>query len=148
VGIEQIDCPEALFNPTFIGRRAKGLHQSAERSISKCRVNFAKELYGRQTVIGSTPKGHATKYKYYLGKLQMQREEYSLAEAPLLWASKVYPKSRVDLKSNILSCLVAVRLRLGVCPTPEFLQQNGIRDWFRKKRPWLFIPLITDDNKK
>ncbi|GAB68568.1 actin II [Plasmodium cynomolgi strain B] len=54
VGSERFRCPEALFNPTLIGRECPGLHITAYQSIMKCDIDIRKELYSNIVLSGGT----------------------------------------------------------------------------------------------
>ena len=48
-------CPEALFQPSFVGKRASGLHDMTFQSITKCDVDIRKDLYSNVVLSGSPP---------------------------------------------------------------------------------------------
>merc|ERR1719514_35424 len=45
VGSERFRCPEVLFQPSFIGKEASGVHDTTFQSIMKCDVDIRKDLY-------------------------------------------------------------------------------------------------------
>jgi actin beta/gamma 1 len=45
VGNERFRCPEALFQPSFLGLEHEGIHQTCYNSIMKCDVDIRKDLY-------------------------------------------------------------------------------------------------------
>lgn len=45
VGNERFRCPEALFQPSLIGKEAQGIHDTTFHSIMKCDVDIRKDLY-------------------------------------------------------------------------------------------------------
>merc|ERR1712066_435082 len=45
VGSERFRCPEVLFQPSFIGKEASGIHDTTFQSIMKCDVDIRKDLY-------------------------------------------------------------------------------------------------------
>merc|ERR1712182_76645 len=45
VGNERFRCPEVLFQPSFIGKEASGIHDTTFHSITKCDVEIRKDLY-------------------------------------------------------------------------------------------------------
>lgn len=54
VGNERFRCPEALFQPSFLGKEAFGIHRTAFDSIMKCDVDIRKDLYGNVVLSGGT----------------------------------------------------------------------------------------------
>ena len=46
VGSERFRCPEVLFQPSFVGKKASGIHDTTFQSITKCDVDIRKGLYG------------------------------------------------------------------------------------------------------
>merc|ERR1712243_501006 len=45
IGNERFRCPEALFQPSFLGMEACGIHETTFNSIMKCDVDIRKDLY-------------------------------------------------------------------------------------------------------
>ena len=54
VGSERFRCPEVLFQPSFIGKEASGIHDTTFQSIMKCDVDIRKDLYGNVVLSGGT----------------------------------------------------------------------------------------------
>merc|ERR1711934_1065231 len=54
VGSERFRCPEVLFQPSFIGKEASGIHDTPFQSIMKCDVDIRKDLYGNVVLSGGT----------------------------------------------------------------------------------------------
>lgn len=54
VGNERFRCPEALFQPSFLGKEAAGIHTTTFNSIKKCDVDIRKDLYGNIVLSGGT----------------------------------------------------------------------------------------------
>jgi len=54
VGNERFRCPEALFQPSFIGLEAEGIHQTTYNAIMKCDVDIRKDLYSNIVLSGGT----------------------------------------------------------------------------------------------
>ncbi|CAJ0646621.1 5634_t:CDS:2 [Entrophospora sp. SA101] len=46
IGNERFRAPEALFQPSFLGHEAAGIHETTYNSIMKCDVDIRKDLYG------------------------------------------------------------------------------------------------------
>src|SRR5690606_8951051 len=54
IGNEQFRCPEALFQPSFMGMESAGIHELTHRSIMKCDVGIRKDIYGNVILAGGT----------------------------------------------------------------------------------------------
>ena len=54
VGSERFRCPEAMFQPSFIGLERAGLHESVYNSIVKCDVDLRKDLYRNIVLSGGS----------------------------------------------------------------------------------------------
>jgi len=54
VGNERFRCPEVLFQPSFIGKEASGVHDTTFQSIMKCDVDIRKDLYANVVLSGGT----------------------------------------------------------------------------------------------
>merc|ERR1719394_2214168 len=55
VGNERFRCPETLFQPSFLGMEAVGVHETTYNSIMKCDVDIRKDLYANIVLSGGTP---------------------------------------------------------------------------------------------
>ena len=54
IGNERFRCPEALFQPSFLGMEANGVHETCYNSIMKCDVDIRKDPYGNIVLSGGT----------------------------------------------------------------------------------------------
>ncbi|KAJ3232112.1 Actin-2 [Chytriomyces hyalinus] len=54
IGNERFRAPEALFQPSFLGMEAVGVHETTYNSIQKCDVDIRRELYGNIVLSGGT----------------------------------------------------------------------------------------------
>ncbi|XP_057796390.1 actin-1-like [Salvia miltiorrhiza] len=54
VGAERFLCPEVLFQPSFIGMQAVGIHETTYDCIKKCDVDMRKDLYSNIVLSGGT----------------------------------------------------------------------------------------------
>jgi actin len=54
IGNERFRCPEALFQPYFLGLETEGIHETTYNSIMKCDVDIRKDLYGNVVLSGGT----------------------------------------------------------------------------------------------
>uniref|UniRef100_A0A3P9C4R7 Beta-actin n=1 Tax=Maylandia zebra TaxID=106582 RepID=A0A3P9C4R7_9CICH len=76
IGNERFRCPEALFQPTFLGMEACGIHETTYNSIMKCDVDIRKDLYANTVLSGGT-----TMYPGIADR--MQKEITSLAPSTM-----------------------------------------------------------------
>ncbi|OQR70677.1 actin [Tropilaelaps mercedesae] len=54
IGNERFRCPEALFQPSFIGMESCGIHETSFNSIMKCDIDIRKDLYANTVLSGGT----------------------------------------------------------------------------------------------
>ena len=54
IGNERFRCPEALFQPAFLGMEQTGIHECTYNSIMKCDVDIRKDLYANTVLSGGT----------------------------------------------------------------------------------------------
>jgi len=54
IGNERFRCPEVLFQPSFIGKEASGVHDCTFQTIMKCDVDIRKDLYANIVLSGGT----------------------------------------------------------------------------------------------
>uniref|UniRef100_A0A914PEF7 Actin n=1 Tax=Panagrolaimus davidi TaxID=227884 RepID=A0A914PEF7_9BILA len=54
VGNERFRCPEALFQPSFLGMESAGIHETTYNSIMKCDNDIQKDLFASIVLSGGT----------------------------------------------------------------------------------------------
>ncbi|VDM32688.1 unnamed protein product [Hydatigera taeniaeformis] len=54
IGNERFRCPEALYQPSFLGMEAVGIHETTFNSIMKCDVDIRKDLYANTVLSGGS----------------------------------------------------------------------------------------------
>ena len=54
IGNERFRCSEVLFQPSFIGKEASGIHDTMFQTIMKCDVDIRKDLYCNIVLSGGT----------------------------------------------------------------------------------------------
>lgn len=52
IGTEKISCPEALFQPSLLGKETCGIHELVYNSITKCDIDIRKDLYANIVLSG------------------------------------------------------------------------------------------------
>jgi len=76
VGNERFRCPEAIFQPSFLGMEIVGVHEGTFNSIMKCDIDIRKDLYANTVLSGGT-----TMYPGIADR--MQKEITSLAPSTM-----------------------------------------------------------------
>merc|ERR1712060_732101 len=54
VGAERFRCPEVLFQPSFVGKEASGIHDTSFQSIMKCDCDIRQDMYSNVVLSGGT----------------------------------------------------------------------------------------------
>jgi actin-related protein len=54
IGNERFRCPEALFQPKFIGLEQQGIHDASFKTIQECDLDIRKDLYENVVISGGT----------------------------------------------------------------------------------------------
>ena len=54
IGNERFRCPEAMFQPSFLGLEAPGIHETIYNSIMKCDVDLRRDMYANIVFSGGT----------------------------------------------------------------------------------------------
>ncbi|XP_047490704.1 actin-like [Penaeus chinensis] len=54
IGNERFRCPEALFQPSFLGMESAGLHETVHCSIMRCDIDIRKDLFANIVMSGGT----------------------------------------------------------------------------------------------
>merc|ERR1712014_449546 len=85
IGNERFRCPEALFQPSFLGMEACGIHETTYNSIMKCDVDIRKDLYANTVMSGGT-----TMYPGIADR--MQKEITALAPSTIKRRSLLLPR--------------------------------------------------------
>merc|ERR1712014_72156 len=80
VGNERFRCPECLFQPSFIGKEASGVHDTTFQSIMKTDVDIRKDLYANVVLSGGTTmfQGLAERMTKELTALAPPERKYSV----------------------------------------------------------------------
>jgi len=100
VGDQRFRCPEALFDPTFLGMEPGGIHEKTFESIMKCDIDIRSDLYNNICLSGGT-----TMFKGM--RERMQKEIQALAP-PGVKVRVLAPEERkysVWIGGSILSSL-------------------------------------------
>jgi actin-related protein len=54
IGNERFRCPEALFQPSFLGMETAGIHETTYNSIMKCDLDIRRYLYSNTVLTGGS----------------------------------------------------------------------------------------------
>jgi len=100
IGNERFRCPEALFQPSFLGMESCGIHETTYNSIMKCDVDIRKDLYANTVLSGGT-----TMYPGIADR--MQKEITALAPSTMKIKIIAPPKGNTLSGSEDLSWLLS-----------------------------------------
>ncbi|KAK6590752.1 Csn12p Rpn3p family component of the COP9 signalsome [Cryptosporidium xiaoi] len=90
---------------------------------------FIKHIESSNINLEKVPRGPMVLFCYFLGKLYMQQDRFTLAEEQLMWAFGHSGKKKTKLKRNILECLIPVKLRLGFIPRISLLKKYDLKHY-------------------
>lgn len=54
LGNERFRCPEAMFQPSFLGMETPGIHETTYNSIMRCDMDIRKDLYANTVLSGGS----------------------------------------------------------------------------------------------
>ena len=100
IGNERFRCPEALFQPSFLGMENAGIHETTYNSIMKCDVDIRKDLYANTVLSGGTTM--------YPGISDRMQKEITALAPPTMKVKIIAPPERkysVWIGGSILSSL-------------------------------------------
>ncbi|KAL1242346.1 cytoplasmic,Actin [Trichinella spiralis] len=88
IGNERFRCPEALFQPSFLGMESCGVHETTYNSIMKCDIDIRKDLYANTVLSGGSTMypgiADQRKYSVWIGGSILA----SLSTFQQMWISK------------------------------------------------------------
>jgi actin len=84
IGNERFRCPEALFQPSFLGLEIAGIHETTYNSIMKCDIDIRKDLYSNIVLSGGTTMypGIADRMHDEISKLAPQTMKVKIIAPP------------------------------------------------------------------
>jgi actin beta/gamma 1 len=100
VGNERFRCPEVLFQPSFIGKEASGIHDCIFQTIQKCDIDIRKDLWANIVLSGGTTM--------FQGIGERMTKELTALAPPTMRIAVVAPPERkysVWIGGSILSSL-------------------------------------------
>lgn len=100
IGNERFRCPEALFQPSQLGKEAEGIHKATFDTIMSCDVDIRKDLYANIVLSGGTTM--------YPGIAERLTKEVTALAPPTMKIKVVAPPERkysVWIGGSILSSL-------------------------------------------
>ena len=124
VGNERFRCPEALFQPQFLGLESVGIHETTYNSIMKCDVDIRKDLYANVVLHGGS-----TMYQGIADR--MQKEITALAPSTMKIRIIAPPERKYSayIGGNILSSLSTFQC---MCVSKEEYDESGASIVHRK----------------
>merc|ERR1712026_123670 len=87
IGNERFRCPEALFQPSFLGMEAVGIHETTYDSIMKCDVDIRKDLYANTVMSGGTTM--------YPGIVDRMQKEITHLAPPTMKIRIIAPRKKI-----------------------------------------------------
>eukprot|EP00921_Rhytidocystis_pertsovi_P024971 GHVQ01040235.1.p1 GENE.GHVQ01040235.1~~GHVQ01040235.1.p1 ORF type:complete len:330 (+),score=26.60 GHVQ01040235.1:424-1413(+) len=102
----------------LLGESIKGCIQLRNMQMA---AGFLKAIGSQRINYQRVPRSPMVSFRFYLGKLYMQQDAFEKAEQELVWAFSKSSSHSISMRRNILECLVAVRLRMGMIPSNELL---------------------------
>merc|ERR1719260_2267 len=125
IGNERFRCPEALFQPSFLGMEACGIHETTYNAIMKCDVDIRKDLYANTVMSGGT-----TMYPGIADR--MQKEITALAPSTIKIKIIAPPERKYPYGSvapfflpSLLSSLCGSPRKNTTSPAPESSTANA-----------------------
>jgi actin beta/gamma 1 len=100
IGNERFRCPEVLFQPSFIGKEAAGIHDTMYATIMKCDVDIRKDLYANIVMSGGT-----TMYDGIADRLTKQMTELAPSTMKIKVVAPPERKYSVWIGGSILASL-------------------------------------------
>jgi len=100
VGNERFRCPEAIFQPSFLGMEICGVHEGCYNSIMKCDIDIRKDLYANTVLSGGTTM--------YPGIADRMQKEITALAPPTMKIKIIAPPERkysVWIGGSILASL-------------------------------------------
>ncbi|OCT57264.1 hypothetical protein XELAEV_18003775mg [Xenopus laevis] len=123
---ERFRCPEALFQPSFLGMESCGIHKTTYNSIMKCDVNIRKDLYVNTVLSGGT-----TMYPGIADR--MQKEITALAPSTMCHVSSINLQICLNISQSICSELPP----LDTCSRTEHHENQDHCPPERKYSVWI-----------
>ena len=125
IGNERFRCPEALFQPSFLGMESAGIHETAYNSIMKCDVDIRKDLYANTVLSGGSTMFpgknlfHSSKIfqrcKNFVLLLQTVRPELNWTKGFLLFVST----GIADRMQKEITALAPPTMKIKIIAPPE-----------------------------
>ncbi|PVD23955.1 hypothetical protein C0Q70_17231 [Pomacea canaliculata] len=100
IGNERFRCPEAMFQPSFLGMESAGIHETTYNSIMKCDVDIRKDLYANTVLSGGSTM--------YPGIADRMQKEITALAPPTMKIKIIAPPERkysVWIGGSILASL-------------------------------------------
>ena len=117
IGSERFRCPEALFQPSFVGIESAGIHKLCYDSIMKCDIDLRKDLYANIALSGGS-----TMFPGFSDRLQKEITEM----APSVMKVKVIAAPDRNYSAWIGgSCLAAARTFPLMCISKQEYDECG-----------------------
>jgi len=100
IGNERFRCPEAMFQPSFLGMESAGIHETTYNSIMKCDVDMRKDFFANIVLSGGSTM--------YPGIADRMQKEITTLAPPTIKVKIIAPRRRkylVWIGGSILASL-------------------------------------------
>ncbi|VDM36422.1 unnamed protein product [Toxocara canis] len=125
VGNERFRCPEALFQPSFIGMESAGIHETTYNSIMKCDIDIRKDLYANNVLSGGSTMypGIADQGDHSSGAEHDEDQDHRTPREEILCVDRwLYPRFPLDLPADVDLEAGIRRIWTFNCPSQMFLR--------------------------
>ena len=84
IGNERFRCPEAMFQPSFLGVESSGIHETTYNSIMKCDVDLRRDMYANIVLSGGTTmfQGFADRLQNEVAAIAPSTMKIQIIESP------------------------------------------------------------------
>jgi actin beta/gamma 1 len=124
IGNERFRCPEALFQPSFLGMEAAGIHELTYNSIMKCDIDVRSDLYGNVVLSGGT-----TMYRGIAERMEKELKALAPSTMKIKITAPPERKYAVWIGGSILASLHSFR---EMMITKEEFEEDGVGIVHRK----------------
>lgn len=113
-------------HPAYIILLAQSIKGCIQLGNMQMAAGFLKTIESHTINFSRALRGPLINYRYYLGKLHMQKGEYQEAEEHLSWAFSNTLQESKTMRKNILECIIVVRMGLGKLPPEQLLAKYDL----------------------
>jgi len=124
IGNERFRCPEALFQPSFLGMEAAGIHELTYNSVMKCDIDVRTDLFGNIVLSGGT-----TMYRGIAERMEKELKALTPASMKIKIVAPPERKYAVWIGGSILGALASFQ---DMMITKAEFEEDGVGIVHRK----------------